>query len=282
MYANAGKRCSKFNPFRRRDIREVLGRDSKNLTLLGLATAVKLEWIKQAYPEQLSYTIEHLYDRTHKRVAALKLLRFHDLVIAHEHLRDLDPQAAGRTLADAYLKEYFELPLFNHEIKQFIARVNLVNAAMPEIEIPPLDQPAIKARLSAAFSGLSLAKEAQTIHLRDAFSEHLAKEQLAWLDELTPSTILWPDGRRLKLLYQDQDTVDTGPIPPELQVKLTECFVLKEHPHICEGRVPVKLWLCKPDGKRIESTLNWLTFKSNSYPKLRSLLQKQFPGNAWP
>ena len=57
-------------------IREVLGRDSKNFTLLGLATAVKLEWIKQAYPEQLSDTIEHLYDRTHKRVAALKLCVF--------------------------------------------------------------------------------------------------------------------------------------------------------------------------------------------------------------
>jgi len=34
-------------------------------------------------------------------------------------------------LAEAYTKGYFELPLFNHEIKQLIGRVNLVVAVMP-------------------------------------------------------------------------------------------------------------------------------------------------------
>src|SRR5262245_60534731 len=33
-----------------------------------------------------------------------------------------------------------------------------------------------------------------------------------------------------------------------------EGFQLKKHPHICEGKLPVKFWLCAPDGKRIEST----------------------------
>ena len=53
------------------------------------------------------------------------------------------------------------------------------------------------------------------------------------------------------------------PNPPELQIKLTECFALKEHPRLCEGKLPVKLWLCAPDGKRIESTFNWPAFKAN-------------------
>ena len=45
------------------------------------------------------------------------------------------------------------------------------------------------------------------------------------------------------------------PASPEAQVKIQECFQLKEHPHICEGKLPVKLWLCTPDGKRLEATL---------------------------
>ena len=263
-------------------IREVTGRGSENLTLLGLASAVKLEWIEETFPEQLTAKVEHLYDRTHKRVAAVKLVRFRDLVIHHEHQREVDAKASGRCLAEAHQKGYFELPLLNHELKQFIARVNLVCAVMPELEFPPFDDAAITNRLALAFEGLTLAKEAQATPLRDVFFQHLAKEQLNWLDELTPLSITWHDGKKLKLLYAGQARGENGrPNPPELQVKLHECFALKEHPRICEGRLPVKIWLCAPDGKRLEATLDWPAFKANSYPKLKPALQKKYSGVTW-
>lgn len=263
-------------------IREVPSRGSENLTLLGLASAVKREWIEQMFPQHIKVQVEHLFDRTHKRVAAVKLIRFCDLVMAHEHQRDLDPTASGRSLADAYRKDYFELPLFNHELKQFIARVNLVCAVLPELEFPPFDEKAITDCLSRAFAGMSLVKEAQATHLKEEFSRHLAREQLGWLDELAPLTISWPDDRKLKLQYPEEATTKGGdPIAPELQVKLHECFALKEQPLICEGKLPVRLWLCAPDGKRIESTLNWPTFKTTSYPKLKSTLQQKYPRVNW-
>jgi ATP-dependent helicase HrpB len=264
-------------------IREVTGRGPVNLTLLGLASAVKREWIEETFPEQVSAKVEHLYDRTHKRVAAVKLIRFRDLIIHHEHQREVDPKASGQCLAEAYSKGYFELPLFNHELKQFISRVNLVVAAMPGLEFPPLDKTAITGCLARAFAGLTLAKEAQATPLRDAFLQALARERLGWLDELAPTTIPWPDGRKLKLQYPEQPRDEAGqPHSPELQIKLHECFALKAHPHVCEGHVPVKLWLCAPDGKRLEATSNWTTFRANGYPKLKSALQKKHPGVPWP
>jgi ATP-dependent helicase HrpB len=263
-------------------IREITGRVSENLTLLGLATAVKREWIEETFPEQITAKIEHLYDRTHKRVAAVKLLRFRDLLIHHEHQREVNPAASGRALAEAFTKGCFELPLFNHELKQFIARVNLVCAVLPELELPPFDLAARTNCLARAFAGLTLAKEAQATPLREAFVQHLATEQLGWVNELTPTTLPWPDGRKLKLLYPESARDEDGqPNAPELQVKLQECFALKAHPHICEGRLPVKLWLCAPEGKRLESTFNWLSFKTNTYPKLRAGLQKKYPSVPW-
>jgi ATP-dependent helicase HrpB len=263
-------------------IREVASRTSENLTLLGLATAVKREWIEEMFPQHLSSSIEHLFDRTHKRVAPVKLVHFQDLVIHHEHQRDVEPQASGRCLAEAYRKNYFELPLFNHEVKQFMARVNLVCAVSPELDFPPFDDAAVLKRLSKAFDGLTLVKEAQATPLRDVFREHLAKEQLGWLDELAPLSIPWLDGKKIKLLYAEEARDEDGePSSPEIQVKLHECFQLKEHPHICEGKLPLKLWLCAPDGKRLESTFNWPAFKANSYPKLKSGLQKKYPSFAW-
>ena len=86
----------------------------------------------------------------------------------------------------------------------------------------------------------------------------------------------------MKLQYAEQARdEDNQPNSPELQVKLHECFALKEHPHVCEGRLPVKLWLCAPDGKRLEATFNWPAFKANGYPKIKSGLQKKYPGMAW-
>lgn len=263
-------------------IREVPGRGSENLTLLGLATAVRREWVEEMFPQHLTATVEHLYDRTHRRVAAVRLVRFKDLVVYHEHQREVEPMASGRALAQAVMKHLFELPLLNHDVKQFIARVNLVAAAMPELEFPPLDDAAMTARLADAFRGLTLAKEAQATHVKESFQKHLAPEQLAWLDELAPLTVTWPDGKKLKLLYPDAARDDDGETnSPELQVKITECFALKEHPHICEGKLPVKLWLATPDNKRLEATFNWPAFRANTYPKLKPALQKKFPGNTW-
>jgi ATP-dependent helicase HrpB len=243
---------------------------------------VERQWIEQSFPEQLNSTIEHLYDRTHKRVAAVKLVKFRDLVIHHEHQREVDPAAAGSALASAYAKGYFELPLFNHETKQFIARVNLVVAAMPELEFPLFDAAAITNSLATAFAGLTLAKEAQATHVRDAFAGRLSPEQRGWLDEMTPASLPWHDGKKHKLTYAESaKDVEREPNSPELQIKLQDCFGLKVHPHVCEGRVPVKLWLCAPDGKRLEATHNWPAFKANSYPKLKPTLQKKYPGVPW-
>ncbi len=263
-------------------IREVPTRGSENLVLLGLATAVKREWIEQTFPEQLSMEVEHLFDRTHKRVAAVKMVRFHDLVIHFEHQREVEPKASGRSLAEACRKGYFELPNLNHEIKQFMGRVNLLCAVSPELDFPLFDEPAIVDCLARAFEGLTLVKEAQATPLRNAFLTRLAPEQIQWLDELVPLSIPWGEGKKLKLLYSDQGVDEDGqPNSPELQLKLHECFAVKEHPHICEGKLPVKIWLCSPDGKRIEPTFNWPTFRSLAYPKLKPALQKKFPGTIW-
>jgi ATP-dependent helicase HrpB len=263
-------------------VREVEGRGASPLTLLGLATAVKPEWLEETFPEQIETTVQHLYDRTHKRVAAVKLDQFKGMVIRHEHQREVDPEASGRALALAYSKEYFELPLFNHEIKQLISRLRLAHYVVPELELPIFDQAQIIEILGNAFSGLTLAKEAQATPLRDAFLKSLAPGQEQLLNELAPLSVTWHDGRRLKLLYPEE-AVDEDNVPnsPELQVKLHECFALQEHPSIFEGRLPVRLWLCTPEGKRLEATFNWPAFKANTYPKLKPQLQRKYPGTPW-
>ena len=260
-------------------IREVSGKGG-HLTLLGLATAVKVEWLRESFPREFSETVEHNYDRTHKRVAAVRYVRFRDLVVAQEYQKEIDPQASGSALAEAHLAGLFELPQFSHDLKQFIARVNLVVRAVPELEFLVFDRAAMQESLSRAFHGLSLAKDAQAAPLKPALHRHLAPEQIGWLDELAPTTISLNASKPLKLQYLDNSASE--PIKePEIQLKLHECFSLTAHPTICEGKVPVRIWLCSPDGKRLQSTTNWPDFRAKEYPKLKPDLQKKFPGFTW-
>ncbi|PAW77449.1 MAG: helicase [Pedosphaera sp. Tous-C6FEB] len=248
------------------------------LTLLGLATAVKPEWLRELYPQHLNTTLDHQFDRTHKRVSALKLVRFRDLVVGQEHQRELDPEAAGRCLAGAAMRGWFDLPNLSHEVKQFIARVNLAAAALPDLDYKPFDEAAMTAALARAFCGLSLQKEAQTAVLKPAFAAHLAPEQVGWLDELTPPHMPWPTGKPVKLLYAEEaEGGGRAAVSPEAQVKLQECFKLEFHPLVCEGLVPVRLWLCTPDGKRLANTCDWPHWKTHEWPKQKAAVQKKFP-----
>ncbi len=255
-------------------LREAPGRGAGPLTLLSLATAVQPEWVAEMFPQHLSGSVEHLFDGPHKRVAAVKVLRYGDLVLEQKpQQRDLDGQASGRCLAAAQRAGAFDLPLWDHRLRQFVARVNLVHANLPELEFAPFDEAAVAACLARAFAGLSLVKEAQAAPLVAAFHRHLEPGQVSWLDELAPLSIPWPGQGSLKVNY--------GEGGPEVQVKLQDCFAFKEHPAVCEGRVPVQLILSTPDGKRWAATADWPTFLAREWPKHRQAVAKKFSGLLW-
>ena len=264
-------------------VREVDGRGGR-LTLLGMATAVKREWIVEMFPQHVTSTVEHLFDRTHKRVAAVRQVRCLGLVIGQEHQREVDPAASGRVLADAFSRGWFDLPKLDHDLKQFIARVNLMAKSLPDLEFPPFDAPATLRSLSSAFEGMTLVKEAQAAELKPHFRNHLAPEQLGWLDELLPLSIpgLGPEAKPLKLSYLDPVEDEDEPLVPSVQVKLNDCWSLKAHPQVAEGRLPVRLWLMSPDGKRLEGTTDFAAWKSSTYPKLRAALRAKYAGFVWP
>ena len=282
-------------------IREITGRTG-NVTLLSHATTVKPEWLTEMFPQHVSSRAEHLYDRTHKRVAAVRVRRFLDLVIGHEHQRETEPEAAGQCLADAATRGWIDLPNLDHGVRQFLARATCVRQAMPELELPAFNAVALKRALKRAFRGLTLAREAQSVPLLPAFQEEFGRDRLPWLDELAPTHVAWGE-TRLKLTYSGTTAIEVSDEPdapaetdaaeertresgtvggPEVQLKLSECFPQKTHPAVGEGRIPVRLWLQLPEGKRLDSTTDWPTWRERTYPKHRTMLRTKYPGFVWP
>jgi ATP-dependent helicase HrpB len=259
-------------------LREVESRGAR-MTLLSLATAVKPEWITEIFPQHLTSTVEHIFDRPHKRISAVRQERCLGLIIGQKSQREVDGAASGRTLAEAFTNGWIELPNLSHDVKQFVARVNLVCSALPDLDFPPFDASALRAALTRAFAGHTLLKEAQSVELRPHFRRHLAPEQLEWLDELLPLSIPWPTVRTVKLTYPEGEDEEPW---PTVQVKLSECWGLKTHPMLGEGKVPVRLGLLLPDGKRLDTTTDFPRWKTASYPKHRASINVRYPGFVWP
>ena len=263
-------------------IKEVQDRSGEPMVLLNLATAINPEWLAEFFPQFMRTTVQHVYDKVHRRVAAVQFTYYKSLVIKAQHLAQVDATQSGRTIADAFLQGEQELPLLNHEVKQLISRAALVAALNTELELPSFTRDALRECLTEAFKGITLVKEAQKIELRSHFENFLGPDTLDFINELAPIVLPWLGDKKLKLTYPENPLDEDGvPASPEAQVKLHECFPLTTHPTICEGKLPVKLWLTTPDGKRLESTFNWPAFRANTYPKLRGTLQKKFPGNIW-
>jgi len=158
-------------------IREVESRGSW-LKLLTVATEVRRERLEELYSQHFEAAVEHVFERQQKAVAAIRRTRFLGLILGQEYQRTVDPVASATVLADALAKGAFELPQLDHALKQFIARVNLLAHAEPDLEFPAFDAPALRAALIRAFHGMALGKDAQAANLRRAFHAHLQPAQV--------------------------------------------------------------------------------------------------------
>jgi len=107
-------------------------------------------------------------------------------------LRELDAAACGRCLAEAAAKPYFELPLFTHELKQTIARVNLVAAVMPAL-VTSAGRSAIDHGLSSPRLRRPDAGQRSASHAFCGICSRIfyGKERMEWVAELAPQTIAW-------------------------------------------------------------------------------------------
>ncbi|MFA5192089.1 MAG: ATP-dependent helicase HrpB [Verrucomicrobiia bacterium] len=257
------------------EIRQIVTREHKELTLLGLASEVKLEWLRELIPGQLVEKTEHLYDRAQRRVACVRLLRYRDLILDHSHQNCTHPKEAAAALAKEFLNDEIELPHWNHELKQWLARVRLVARTFPELELPAFDGAAKLECLSRALSGTLLYKEAKERPLLPAFRDRLTAVQRDFVNDLAPEAVTISNGKRLKLVYADDDT------PPAMTVKLHEIFGVKEHPRICDGKLSVCVQLTAPDGKRLETTQDLEGFWKTVYPQLKRNALTKYKGVAW-
>ncbi len=265
------------------EIRTIASHKRGALTLISQASHFEKEWLEEVYPGAIARELEHRYDRSTKRVEVIDTERFGDLVLGESRTKAFEPKASGRCLAEAWRDESLSLPQFDHRVQQFLLRCKLLRTHQPDLGLREMDRDAQVEVVSRALEGERLAKEAQQKPLLPAFKESLSSEIKEWLGMLYPESIEWVDGKTKKLVYQlPKKKTEGKDIEVILNVTITDCFKLEEHPTLGDGCLPVTLILGGPKGKEMARTTDWPRFRIQEYPALKSRWKQKFPTIIWP
>jgi ATP-dependent helicase HrpB len=169
------------------EIREITTRQQEKLTLIGIASAVRQEWLIELRPPQLTQTMEHVYNRLSKRVTAARAWRYRNLIVHAEQMEQVDPAAAAQVLAREFVRNPHppSVPRWERELKPWLRKVERARQRSPELGLPEITDELISQTLAQAWHDATSFKEAADRPLLPAFEALLTPQQRASLDSAT-------------------------------------------------------------------------------------------------
>lgn len=161
------------------EIREITTRQQEKLTLIGVASAVKPEWLRELHPPYLHESTEHVYNRLSRRVFAARILRYKNLAIGGEPVQEVNPAASGFALAREFVHNPHpaSVPRWDRELKPWLLHVARLRALQPDLGLPEFDDEQIMQGLAQAWQGATSYKEAAARPLLPAFQALLDVDQ---------------------------------------------------------------------------------------------------------
>jgi ATP-dependent helicase HrpB len=250
------------------DVQEI----GRSESLIRLASTIQREWLPA---ERLSTMIDVEFDPRRQRVVALRRVRYGDLVLREDPTAlppEVDP---GPVLAKAAAELIGEGWQLGESDQTFLARVDLLRRALPELSFPDLGEYPLRDCLDELCAGRQSLDELRSVALAPIWMNRLTSEQRRAIDREAPLRVQVPSGRALPLDYAIGK-------PPVLAVRIQELFGLRSGPRVAAGRVPVLLHLLGPNYRPQQVTDDLESFWTNTYPQVRKDLRRRYPKHAWP
>ncbi len=256
------------------EIREVEGRDREVNTILSLATAIEVEWLRDIFPDDIKSDVQVQFDAQQKRVLAAELLRFRDLALAAKRIDPPPADAAARILADEILAERLLLPNWDHSVEQWLARLNLLCQHCADLQLPAITDDDKKAIIEHLCHGAVSYKDIKEREVKPIVVSWLSHAQRELLDKHAPERLTLPNGRTPKVNYEPGKS-------PFISLRIQELYGVNQTPKIALGRVPVTVHILTPGMKPIQVTQDLASFWREHYPKIKSELARKYPKHLW-
>jgi ATP-dependent helicase HrpB len=256
------------------EVREIESRDKEMNTILSLATAIETEWLRDLFPDDLKSDLHVQFDAQQKRVLAAELLRFRGLALAAKRIDPPPADAAAKILADEINAGRLLLPNWDHSVEQWLARLNLLCANCPELQLPKISDDDKKHIIEQLCHGASSYKEIKEREVKPIVMSWLSHAQCELLDKHAPERLTLPNGRTSKVNYEDGKS-------PFISLRIQELYDVNQTPKIAMGKIPVTIHILTPGMKPIQVTQDLASFWREHYPKIKSELARKYPKHLW-
>ncbi len=247
-------------------------RSNAREAIVRIASGIEVQWLEEFFPYEIRKQRTLVFDPQRQRVVGLGTLTYRDLVLREDKDAPVDPAQAGEVLAEAMKDSAHERLMSNESSANFLARMDLLQRAMPEHPWPDFDpQEILREMCRGKRSVEELDHTSPLPYLQGKL--HYPLDRL--LDEHAPETIQVPTGNRIKLQYSMGQ-------PPVLAVRLQEIFGLSDTPRVAGGRVPVTMHLLGPNFRPVQIKSDLRSFWSTTYFQVRKDLRVRYPKHSWP
>jgi ATP-dependent helicase HrpB len=255
------------------EIREIESSDKERQVLLTLATGIQSEWLRELFPESFREQTTIEFDPTARRVIGQRATLYHDLVLQSDSFPPKDNLETARILAQEVVAGNCPLKQWDNVVNQWIARVNFLAHAFPELSFPSIDDAAKLLLVEQICQGASSYKEIKDRAVWPAVKSWLSPSQQQTLEELAPERIKLPNGRMAKIIYGDD--------APTIAARIQDLYDVQRGLTIGGGRTTLKIQVLAPNHRPIQITNDLETFWRESYPKIKKELQRKYPKHEW-
>lgn len=255
------------------EIREVDSRDDVQ-TLITQATAIQEDWLRELFPAGFSKKTEVFYDTTQRRVMARRITRFRDLEIRAERTDDVPGEQAAAILAAEVTAGRLKLENWNHDVEQWILRLNQLAEWCPEYELPKLTEEDRHTLMEQLCLGASSYRDIKDRQVWGVVKSWLSSAQVDLLDKMAPERWELPNGRKAKITYAEN-------AQPTLAARIQDLYGVTGDIRIAGNKVPLVIQVLAPNYRPVQITTSLANFWKESYPKLKLELSRKYPKHEW-
>jgi len=256
------------------EIREVESKDKTLNTLLSLATAIEEQWLHELFPEDINTAPRVYYDATAKRVYAEEQLRFRDLAIGTRRVEPPPADAAALLLAEEVIAGRLVLKDWDHDVEQWILRVNLLSQWCPDLGLPPIGAQDRRHLVEQLCHGASGYKDLKEKPVKALVKSWLSPAQQELLAKCAPERLTLSNGRTPKVNYE-------AGAPPHIALRIQELYDVHTLPRLAQGTVPVVVHILAPNMRPVQITQDLAGFWRDQYPCVKQELQRKCPKHQW-
>lgn len=250
------------------DMIEVEGRE-RSVTL-SRCVEIAEDWIPA---EEISDSENVIFDEVARRVVAVKQRVFRGLVLEEKRGGEVDPDLAGGLLAGRVIAGDLALKNWDAKVERWIARLEFLSKAMPELELPGFDESDREAAIAQICAGATTFKEVKDRDPWRVLHEWLSAPQREAMESFAPEKITLENGVNTRVLYAAGND-------PWFEEKVQRLYGVQKTPTIANGH-PLVAKILAPNQRPWQVTSDLPGFWERGFAQMKKDLAGRYPKHNW-